>query len=486
MIKLGNNIIDIKLGNIGITSLYQGANQIYTSGGLTGNMTFADPNVKQICVDYWGSDGEITYEQAAAVTTLGEVFNMFVATPPPEPLTSFNEFIYFTGLTEIESSAFGGNSAMTSILLPNTITIINEYAFSGSGLTSIVIPNGVTHIWDGAFDYCQSLTDIDIPTSVIYIGEDVFLDTPFYNNMADGDIYINSIYYKYKGTLLVNSTVSIAEGTIMITGGAFKEQSNLIGINIPNSVSIIGYGAFGDCTSLVSISVPNSITSIDGLCIGCTSLVSVTLPEGLEIIDRSFNGCSQLTSITLPDSLIRLGETAFNRCSLLEDIVLPEGLVYLGDWAFSECSSLNAISIPNSVTSIGEYTFQLCTNLTTVSLPVTLTRISTNMFYGCQLPSIIIPETIKTIETGAFNSCSSLVEITIPSAVAVIKDQVFRQCTSLTSFILLPTNPPILGSDTFTDILTNLVITVPLGSLSAYQTATGWSEYADKMVEAVA
>ena len=60
----------------------------------------------------------------------------------------------------------------------------------------------------------------------------------------------------------------------------------------------------------------------------------------------------------------------------------------------------------------------------------------------------------------------------------------FNYCNNLVNIILLPTTPPTLGSSVFNSISSSAVITVPKGSLNAYQTATNWSTYADKMVEA--
>ena len=66
------------------------------------NIVFADENVKALCVAKWdkNDDGELSEEEAAAVTYLGEVFK------ENEVITSFDELQYFTGLTSIGSKAF--------------------------------------------------------------------------------------------------------------------------------------------------------------------------------------------------------------------------------------------------------------------------------------------------------------------------------------------------------------------------------------------
>ena len=130
-------------------------------------------------------------------------------------------------ITTIETAAFVGCSALTSINIPNSVTNIATDAFAGcTSLTSINIPNGVTSIGSGAFTECTGLTSIDIPNSVTRIG----------NN-------------------------------------AFDSCSSLTSISIPNGVTGIGYQAFNMCTSLSSINIPNSVTGIsEGAFSGCTNL----------------------------------------------------------------------------------------------------------------------------------------------------------------------------------------------------------------------
>lgn len=97
---------------------------------------FADPVVKQICVENWGSDGEITYEQVAAVTDLETAFS------GNTEITSFNELRYFIGLTQIEEYAFQNCIGLTSMEIPDFITSIGESAFDGcTGLISITSEN---------------------------------------------------------------------------------------------------------------------------------------------------------------------------------------------------------------------------------------------------------------------------------------------------------------------------------------------------------
>jgi len=133
------------------------------------NIQFADPAVKTICVENWGSDGEITDVQAAAVTDLGEAFSYNAE------ITSFDELRYFTGLTTIGDEAFMDCGAMTSVTIPNSVTTIDGSAFNSCrSLTSVTIPDAVTRIGIAAFGSCFGLTSVTIGSSVTSIGDNAF------------------------------------------------------------------------------------------------------------------------------------------------------------------------------------------------------------------------------------------------------------------------------------------------------------------------
>jgi hypothetical protein len=97
-------------------------------------------------------------------------------------------------------------------------------------------------------------------------------------------------------------------------------------------------------------------------------------------------------------------------------------------------------------------------------------------FVNCtSLTSVIIGESVTVIGYMAFWGCSSLTSVIIGEGVTVIGDVAFYGCRSLTSVICLPTTPPTLD---FFDGSSSLAIKVPLASVNAYKSASGWSEYA--------
>ena len=102
------------------------------------------------------------------------------------------------------------------------------------------------------------------------------------------------------------------------------------------------------------------------------------------------------------------------------------------------------------------------------------------------LTSITIPDSVTKIEQSAFKNCTSLTSVTIPNSVTAIGSGVFSGCTSLTSVTMKSTTPPSISTDVFTNDNNLSSIVVPAGCGDAYKAATGWSAYADKIVEAAA
>ncbi|MBO4823282.1 MAG: leucine-rich repeat protein [Clostridia bacterium] len=126
------------------------------------------------------------------------------------------------------------------------------------------------------------------------------------------------------------------------------------------------------------------------------------------------------------------------------DAFTVEGLDYI-----YELSSAYRVVIPDSVTSIDNGAFYNCTNLTSVTIPDSVTSIGDGAFYGCtSLTSITIPDSVTEIENFIFRGCTSLTSVTISDSVTSIGDCMFEGCTSLTS-ITLSDNIESIGEEAF-------------------------------------
>lgn len=274
------------------------------SGG-TNIIQFEDENVKNLCVATWDTDGdgELSYDEAAAVTTLGTVFK------GNTEIQSFNELRYFTGLTVLDANAFYDNSNLCKIALPDGITTIEDQAFFRcSSLKDIAIPNSVTKIGDSAFDNCNSLVDIALPEGIVTIGD-----------------------------------------------SAFWNCTSLRSITLPQNIITIGNNAFDRCSSLTNITIPEGVTSIGvNAFIHCECLENITIPEGVNTIGGSaFAYCESLRSIVIPKSVTTIDRGAFAYCRRLTDIYCkPTTPPTLGQEVFSS-AYVPSIFVPQ--TSVGAY-----------------------------------------------------------------------------------------------------------------------------------
>ena len=265
----------------GVKYRIKNRNNIYLA--INPNIQFADAAVKTICVDNWDTnrDGELSYTEAAAVTSLGEVFKN------NDNITSFNELRYFTGLTSIDDDAFSSCWSLAAVTLPPLVQAIGEFSFYGCNFSSFVIPNSVTSIGGHAFRGCDALTSITIPSSVTSIGEN-----PFFSCPALATITVeasNTVYSSPEGS---NAIIKTEE---------HKLVSGCKNTVIPEGVTTIGASAFGGCSSLTEIHIPGSVTLIDAWAfMDCSGLIAVTIPSSVSFIGNvAFNGCTGLSSITV-------------------------------------------------------------------------------------------------------------------------------------------------------------------------------------------
>ena len=323
------------------------------------------------------------------------------------------EIIILEGVTTtIPNNHFRNRASLISITIPDGVTDIGEYAFSGcTGLVSVNASKSVKHIGDYAFSGCTGLTNVPVFEGLQTMGTGVFSDCTGFNNI----------------------TITGSETNIGCCAGAkaFFGCTNLSSVSILDGVSTIGAYAFQDCTNLSSVSILDGVSTIGTGAFGsCTALSSITIPESVHSIGQSaFSNCSNLTSITIPVGVKEIERSTFQNCSSLSTAVLKEGVVSIGWFAFSGCSSLTSITIPGSVKEIVSAAFRNCSSLSTVSIPEGITIIPSEAFSGCTgLQSITLPDGVEVIDNEAFAGCSGLASIYIPESVHSIGESAFKKC----------------------------------------------------------
>lgn len=251
-------------------------------------------------------------------------------------------------VTSIGPLAFFCSYKLTSLTIPNSVTVIGSGAFDNcTNLKSINIPYSVKNI-NVAFELCTSLTSISVDKN-----------NPIYDSRNNCNAIIesstNELLLGCKNTIIPNSVTSIG-------GCAFSGCKDMSSIIIPNSVTSIGNSAFYGCRGMTNFSIPSSVTSIgEGAFSSCQDLIEISISQNLEEIGfDTFYLCTNLTSIHLPNNLKKIGDRAFQYCFNLTSLFLPNGVIEIGDEAFSSCSNLESLTIPSSIKKIGKSIISGC------------------------------------------------------------------------------------------------------------------------------
>lgn len=238
-------------------------------------------------------------------------------------------------------SVYAYRGSDLSPVLPETVfekpvTGIYDNCFKNSDIESVTIPDSYKKIGKSAFYNCVKLESISIPSGVESIGETAF----------NGCTALSSV------------DLSRAVKLSSIPYAAFKGDSSLESVTIPENITAVGAYAFAD-SGLVSAVLPKFVETLGEYAFrGCAGLLSVTFSDALtEIPAYAFSDCVSLKSAVLPPETVSVGDRAFSGCFALESVDIPSSVTTVGKYAFYDDNSLSELFIPDSVTSIGSYAF---------------------------------------------------------------------------------------------------------------------------------
>ena len=179
--------------------------------------------------------------------------------------------------------------------------------------------------------------------------------------------------------------------------------------------------------------------------------VARKIPDSVEIIGvDAFYPYNHIIQIHLPDSVTEIGKDAFDACNNLESIQLPLKLKIISRGAFSSCESLRKVDVGTSIERIDEYAFASCYNLDRINLENTrITVLNSDVFSYTRLRNVVLPDTLRVIETDAFTSCWDLYSITVCSDDIVFQHDAFAECDKLRKIIFTKGVPKSMGKDLF-------------------------------------
>lgn len=185
--------------------------------------------------------------------------------PQRTTIESFEEFQYFTGVTEILSHTFIDCRALTSITFPNTLLDIKSAVFRGcSSLVSVVLPNKVESIGSNIFYDCSSLESLYIPASVRSTGSNMFRGCDKLHIVVDANNQnfssLDGSFFNKSQTTLIEYTkadiqpeYTVPNGVTTLGDYAFYNRGNMTSITLPSTLSKIGNNTFAYCTKLSTL-----------------------------------------------------------------------------------------------------------------------------------------------------------------------------------------------------------------------------------------
>ena len=388
-------------------------------------------------------------------------------------------------------------TALTSVVIPATVTTIDQYAFYNcESLASVTLNEGLTTLGIGAFQNCAIGGTLTIPSTLTSFGANAFAanmqnQISLVYNVPDLQIDTMSVSAGLFATANVTS-VQFGANVVAIPAMMFTGNTTLTAIVLPDTITKIGERAFKNCTNLENINITESITVFGSQCFnGCAKLTG-TLTIGANVTSIgyvAFNGtgytklvynavsatgyasaggdifAATISEIEFGDGVKRIPENFMAGNTSLTSIVIPEGVTEIGQWAFRNATALASISLPDSLESFGAYADNAMT------------------FMGTKITSIVIPDKVTEMPRNMFARCNELVSITYGSGITQANYVASAALPKLAEIIFTSATPPTISTDFLEDqTLANLQIKVPAAAVDAYKAAENWTAYADRIV----
>ena len=372
-------------------------------------------------------------------------------------------------VTRINDSAFSGCTWIRSIDIGNSVTSIGSYAFSGCEyhLTGIKIPNSVTTIGDYAFKECNSLNSLTFEdgTENLVVNLNAFEDCTIEQLYLGRNLTCQESSSPPLSNLTTLADVTIGSLVADVTAIDWTKNENLKSFHLlsptPPTSNSFSSNQYENVTVLVptgSLSAYQADAIWKNFWLLQESEDDTDIPEEDENIWKdglAYKILSETTCEVIPHY-----DQSGQRVLYEGNIIIPEHITYegqtmtvtaIGESAFSQCTELRSVEIPNTITEIGNNAFADCANLLGIDLPNSVFSIGEGAFMGCSsLTSIDIPNSITNIKHETFSGCTSLMSANIPNSVAIIGSYAFSGCSYLLS-VNIPNSVATIDEGAFYD-----------------------------------
>lgn len=330
------------------------------------------------------------------------------------------------------------------VCIPDGVQIIETFAFNREQKENIEIlslPKTLEIIENRAFEHCEKLKSVVIPSNVRKIGKEAF----------NWGIVLSEVVF---------------EGSPEIDEGAFertkwqKEEYKRAGMKIVGRKLVSVRPDVSDCI------IPSNIKIIDYSAFRNSCIKSVIIPDGVEEIGNYAFMDASIEHISLPNTLKRIGQGAFESCKNLTELTIPKTVCHIGADAFSSLPNC-IITFLNETDDEDEF---IITDASFGNYPVCVKEVRTpycsvamraamksglkvtklagvplkyeyvndefccdgkilHEYFG-QNKIVHVPEGIETIGEGAFE-CTKVEEVYLPKSVKLIEKYGFGNCKNL-------------------------------------------------------
>nr|DAQ16522.1 MAG TPA: leucine-rich repeat protein [Caudoviricetes sp.] len=373
------------------------------------------------------------------------------------------------------------------IIMTETVpsfSLIVQYAEKILQKDNINNGNGTYEVEIGRFTLQPNGTIVDLVRTLDIItggtgsgdGSGLEIGTVTTNTLAaglDAEVDIENRYDEEKGKTVTDFTFNIPQGESPDMG-AFEAKLNENIVKDPSKTYLVWKGAAfpnssaADFKGTAGMIVDWGDGTVETFSSVPTSAITHSYTDGVEY---------HLIAI---ENLTALQSTAFKDCDNLIKVIFGNTLTKIPINAFRSCRYLTEITIPDSVTSIGNYAFYFCNSLKNIQIPVSVLTIGDQAFESCyRLTEITIPDSITSLGSSAFSNCTGLIEVTVSKNLTSLNN-IFYKCNKLVKIYMRRDTPPTITGSVLPSTLSKVI--VPKTAVTYYKAATGWSNFADKIV----
>jgi len=440
----------------------------------------------------------------------------------PDSLTTIGDYA-FKGCTSLE--AINRTMGAPAVLLGKGVKSIGRGAFKNcSSIKIVVMADQVAAIGDSAFINCSKLNDVTMGYATASIGTGAFAlcnniksftckadDPPVvgdetcfaafkdqatlkvgyfsapkyqaaeywsaFKNIETFNDGIDGIYYEINGD---QATVTYRDKNYNSYSGNVVIPESIEHDGVTYQVTGIGDKAFMGSTGLASVTIPGSVSQIGSYAFkGCTGLSGITLPSDLTTLsEHAFDSCG-ITSIVIPDAITAIAPGCFANCHQLENVALPSGLTAIGKEAFYRCYAMKSIDLPETITTLEPGAFK-SSGLTSFTLPPLVTAMSHELLrYTSDMKTVTLHDKLTTIGSYSFANCG-VGSIDIPLSVKEIKANAFY-ASYLTS-IVIPDSVTTLGKSAFSNCIRLTSVHIGNGIKTIDESTFNWCPYSTREV----